>query len=202
MSYKHLKEYFNMMLTLTADDFRMLSDKCQSEILNLLGYLEGNQRKEDSDDNEAIPFEDSYLRFAEEENYSSSHRHQENSSSSKRVIDITPEQASELIANISDKSIETLSRFKNGDPISLDDLYGDNRPYTNFSDLKRSFVGAVNRRLRTVTGNRQAVLFLTVKQNPSQQGTQISVRQATASSLSQAFEIVSHEKVSKTLVRI
>lgn len=173
-----------MMLTITTADFKKLSDSCQRELLGLLGYMNGN---EGSEDNESIPYEDTCLRLAEDYAYSSNPDNPEAPSGAKRVIDITPEQAKDLIANISDKSIETLRRFTAGVPIALDDLFGENRPYSNLSDLKRSFVGAVNRRLRTVTGNRQAVLFLTVKSNSPQIGTQISVRQVTATSLSHAL---------------
>ncbi len=174
----------NMMLTITPADFKKLSDSCQRELLGLLGYINGN---EGSEDNESIPYEDIYLRLAGDNSYSSNQDNQEAPSGAKRVIDITPEQAKDLIANISDKSIETLRCFAAGEPIALDDLLGENRPYSNFSDLKRSFVGAVNRRLRTVTGNRQAVLFLTVKSSSPQMGAQISVRQSTATSLSHAL---------------
>lgn len=177
------------MLTITSDDFRKLSDSCQRELLELLGYAGTN---EDGEDNENIPYEDGYLRLAEEN--SADFVIQEASSVAKRVIDITPEQAKELIANISEKSIETLKRFASGGAIALDDLFGEGKPYLNLSDLKRSFVGAVNRRLRTVTGNRQAVLFLTVKPSATQIGTQISVRQATAISLSHALGLIGHVK--------
>lgn len=170
-----------MMLTITPEDFKKLSEPCQRELLGLLGYMDSDEG------NESIPYEDSYLRFHEEDYASPScFMIQEATTSAKRVIDITPEQAKNLIANISGKSIETLRRFVTGEPISLDDLFGDGKPYSNLSDLKRSFVGAVNRRLRTVTGNRQAVLFLTVKSD-SQENTQIAVRQTTATSLNDAL---------------
>lgn len=172
-----------MMLTITPNDFRKLSESCQRELLGLLGYMDSN---EGGEDNESIPYEDSYLRLADEDYSLSRNDNQEAPTGAKRVIDITPEQAQNLIANISDKSIETLRRFATGEPIALDDLFGESRPYSNLTDLKRSFVGAVNRRLRTVTGNRQAVLFLTVKSD-SQESTQIAVRQTTATSLSHAL---------------
>lgn len=169
-----------MMLTITTEDFRKLSESCQRELIGLLGYMGVN---EGVSDDESIPYEDSFLRLDNDDFYFPISDSQEAPSGSKRVIDITPEQAKELIANISDKSIETLRRFASDKPVSLGDLIGMNRPYSNLSDLKRSFVGAVNRRLRTVTGNRQAVLFLTVKSDNPQIDTKISVRQVTAISL-------------------
>jgi hypothetical protein len=169
-----------MILTITASDFRKLSDSCQRELLGLLGFQQG-------DDDESIPYEENFIRLVDGDNYSPIADIQDASSGSKRVIDITADQAKELLANISEKSIETLKCFASGEPISLDDLIGENRPYSSLSDLKRSFVGAVNRRLRTVTGNRQAVLFLTTKSDSRQTGTKISVRKIAATSLSQAL---------------
>lgn len=177
-----------MMLSITPEDFRKLSESCQRELLGLLGYMDGNEYSESGDDNELIPYEDSSMRLPDESySFRSCSVSQEAPSGAKQVIDITPEQAKDLIANISDKSIETLRRFASGEPIALDDLFGENKPYSSLSDLKRSFVGAVNRRLRTVTGNRQAVLFLTVKSDSSQADIQIAVRKVTAASLSHAL---------------
>ena len=184
-----------MMLTITPDDFSRLSASCQRELLGLLGYMDGDEYSESGDDNELIPYEDSSMRLPDESYSFRSHSvSQEAPSGAKRVIDITPGQAKDLIANISDKSIETLRRFATGEPIDLDNLFGDNRPYSNLSDLKRSFVGAVNRRLRTVTGNRQAVLFLTVKSDSPQADIQIAVRKITAASLSHALGLAIHDK--------
>lgn len=181
-----------MMLTITTDDFSRLSASCQRELLGLLGYMDGD---EGSEDNESIPYEDSYLRFPDEDySFRLRSESQETPSGAKRVIDITPEQAKDLIANISDKSIETLRRFAACEPIALDELFGENKPYSSLSDLKRSFVGAVNRRLRTVTGNRQAVLFLTVKSDSPQADIQIAVRKVTAASLSHALGLSSIEQ--------
>lgn len=176
-----------MMLTITNKDFSRLSSSCQRELLALLGYREGD---ESDDGNESIPYEDGC--FPPPDEALSYHQHSEDTgipNAAKRVIDITPDQAKELIANISDKSIETLRRFAFGEPVLIDDLCGEAKPYSNLSDLKRSFVGAVNRRLRTVTGNRQAVLFLTVNSDSAQVATQIAVRQTTVRSLSNAFEL-------------
>ncbi len=82
-----------------------------------------------------------------------------------------------------------LKLFAPGRSIALDELIGEHKPYANMTDLKRSFVGAVNRRLRTVTGNRQAVLFLTVKPEATESTVQISVRTITAESLSLALSM-------------
>ncbi len=174
------------MLTITPEDFTKLSISCQRELMWLLGFSQFNNADDGGIDNEFIPYEDiraddDFLASMYSESPAAA------TSTAKRVIDINPAQAKDLIANISDKSIETLTRFATGEPISLNDLFGDDKPYANLSDLKRSFVGAVNRRLRTVTGNRQAVLFLTINPPNSESETQIAVRQATAISLSHAL---------------
>lgn len=173
-----------MMLTITPADFRRLSESCQKELIGLLGFMGGTE-EEDSD--EEIPYEFPSERFTQGEPDFPVIELSDTSSTAKQVIDINFDQAKDLIANISEKSVSTLSKFTEGQSISLDELIGENRPYANLSDLKRSFVGAVNRRLRTVTGNRRAVLFLTVAPVSEDDATRISVRSSTANALKQAL---------------
>jgi len=99
----------------------------------------------------------------------------------KKVIGISDDQAKKLISNLSDKSISTLEKFTTGDPVSIDKLVGEGKPYKDFVDLKRSFVGPVNRRLRTVTGDRTSVLFLKVKEDNGSR--YITVKNITAAAL-------------------
>jgi len=106
----------------------------------------------------------------------------ESKAKSKNVIDINTEQAKSLIANLSDKSIETLHLFTQNEPIQVSSLVGDEKAYKDYIELKRSFVGPVNRRLRTVTGNKTAVLFL--KENEEE----MAVKEATAISLAAIFD--------------
>ena len=101
-------------------------------------------------------------------------------SDGKVVIDTDVEQMKKLVANLSAKSIETLKRFADGGSVPLDSLIGEGNPYETFNDLKRSFVGAVNRRLRTVTKIRTAVLF---RKTAPPDGDGISVKERTAQSL-------------------
>jgi hypothetical protein len=102
----------------------------------------------------------------------------------KAVIDISEDQARALLGNLSAKSVETLRLFSSGESVSLDSLVGEGKAYESFSDLKRSFVGAVNRRLRTVTRNRTAVLFRRVDGGNEDS---IAVRPQAALALRQAF---------------
>ncbi len=175
-----------MMLTITPGDFRRLSESCQKELIGLLGFMGGSEHDESD---ESIPYEFTQEHSLQGEPHFSLSEESNLSSGTKQVIDINFDQAKELIANISAKSIATLSKFTDGQSIPLNELIGAHQPYANLSDLKRSFVGAVNRRLRTVTGNRRAVLFLTVTPNSEADAIKISVRSSTANALKQALNI-------------
>jgi hypothetical protein len=152
--------------------------------MSLLGFVIEPDYAEDDD---SMPFVFSPEQISGEEYYQSTIKGGETTSSAKQVIDITVAEAKDLIANISEKSIETLKRFTTGEPVNVNDLIGDMLPYSSLSDLKRSFVGAVNRRLRTVTGNRKAVLFLTVIQENSERGVRIAVRTRTATAIKEVM---------------
>ncbi len=99
----------------------------------------------------------------------------------KTVIDIDEEQVEALLANLSEKSIETLRLFASGEPVVVNTLVGDGCPYASFLELKRSFVGPVNRRLRTVTQNRSAALFR--KAAGGEHDIRISVKPRTAEAI-------------------
>lgn len=109
---------------------------------------------------------------------------------SKRVIDINVDEARALVGNLSAKSIQTLRRFASDESVAFDSLVGPGNAYESLSDLKRSFVGAVNRRLRTVTRNRSAVLFRKVEGDA---GLSITVRPMTAAALKQVMPTGSSE---------
>lgn len=104
----------------------------------------------------------------------------EKSGAAKTVVDLDEGQARALLANLSAKSVETLKLFAAGESIALDALVGEGKAYESTSELKRSFVGAVNRRLRTVTRNRSAVLFRKVDVCG---GIAIAIRPKAAASL-------------------
>lgn len=106
----------------------------------------------------------------------------------KLVVDITEEQAKALVGNLSSKSIAILRLFAEQGAVPLDDILGESRAYANFTDLKRSFVGAVNRRLRTVTKNRTAVLFRKTLPDELNGQPGIAVRPQTAKALMCAFD--------------
>ncbi len=144
------------MIVLSPADFQKLSPGCQQEILGLLTRIGGSELEGGADE----PF----ASYGNPPSYVSTSTvaagiQETGNDSDKRVVNITAEQARELIANISEKSQKTLRLFAAAERVGLDELVGGDGPYRDMNDLKRSFVGAVNRRLRTVVGNRSAVLF-------------------------------------------
>lgn len=144
-----------MMVVLSQHDISRLSAEFQAELQRLLFQPSAiDPAIEDS------PF--GFDSLPDEVFFETPNDRQGDARDAKRVIDITPEEAMRLIANISDKSLQTLGLFTEGQPIPLDDLVGLDKPYENLTDLKRSFIGAVTRRLRTVTRNKQAALFLQI----------------------------------------
>ena len=184
-----------MMIVLSPRDFRKLSLVCQREVLALL--TEDGVEPQPVDDATSLPF-DANDPFADLGNPVALHGWDgiDNAwpanapplalaeTGAKRVIDITPEQARELLANVSDKSQGALRLFATGQPVLLDALVGPNAPYRDLNDLKRSLVGAVNRRLRTVTENRSAVLF-----SSDREKTRIRITPASALALRHALHI-------------
>ena len=175
-----------MLLVLTKQDLAQLSPELRAELIKLLfsksesGYDEhmlAGQSIADSLDQQAVW--DDAPPWPELSEKSDDH---------KRVIEINLDEAIALLGNLSAKSIETLKKFAAGEAVPLDSLVGPGKDYKNLNNLKRSFVGAVNRRLRTVTRNRSAVLFGQVEVGD---GVSITVRPLTAEALKQAFEQIS-----------
>ncbi len=142
-----------MDLVISQNDFQHLPPSVQQALLAVLTGVESGLSSTAEHDQfvETGPLADVPLEAYE--------READNSDSTKRVIGISAEQAGELLANLADKSQQTLRLFAVAERVGIDELVGDDRPYRDMNDLKRSFVGAVNRRLRTVLGNRAVVLF-------------------------------------------
>jgi len=158
-----------MMITLSAADFHRLSTSCRAEILKLMvndddGFVEGFLNQPSVSDIAA--------------------EIEEVVTEEKKVVNLSLAEAVDLLSNISDRSRQTLKLFAPGQPVSLDALVGKDRPYKDYVELKRSFVGAVNRRLRTVSGNRSAALF-----SSDRDKTRIKVTPRTSRSLRNLFEM-------------
>lgn len=172
-----------MMLILTEDDMSRLSLACQTELQQLLfAKITGN---EESFDGDYLGVDDAFsLEIPPEGESLGSFDHTiaDKARDIKRVIDITVGEAQGLVANISKKSLQTLSLFVAGEPVRLDALVGSGKTYESLTDLKRSFIGAVTRRLRTVTRNKTAALFLKSVTAEGEQDA-IAVRAISAESL-------------------
>ena len=157
-----------MMLVLSPHDFQKLSPACRSELLKLLMNDRGSA--------------DAAFFLSESSEADGSIETEEVVSEEKKVVSLTVAEAGDLLGNISDRSSQTLKHFAVGQPVPLVDLVGQGKPYKNYIELKRSFVGAVNRRLRTVSGNRNAALF-----SSDRDQTLIKVKPKTAQSLRRIF---------------
>jgi hypothetical protein len=165
-----------MELVITSEDFRRLSPATQKELLAVLMGGDGDgDVMLGLDDYDSMPASGSQAGSA---------------STGKRVFPINPAQATELLSNLAEKSQQTLRLFAVGERVAVDDLVGEDRPYKDMNDLKRSFVGAVNRRLRTVVGNRSAVLF-----SSDRDRQKIRVLPTAASALRQAMGIPEPEGI-------
>lgn len=171
-----------MMIVLSQSDLEKLSPQLRQELQQ---FLFGQSSSEE------LP------EFVSEEEFNGIHFQEPSDDTSilwegtedttgdaKKVIDISIDQAKALVANLSSKSIDTLRLFASGEVVSLQSLVGAEMAYASFAELKRSFVGAVNRRLRTVTRNRSAVLFRKVDEL---EGIGIAVRPQTANALRVQF---------------
>ena len=183
-----------MMIMITPQDFRRLSAACQHEILALLAP--GDSELPPREDEMSMPSMDPDQYGPMDMHLFSPSPVGDNAvalptsametadTGAKQVIDISVEQARELIANVSERSQDALKLFASGQTVPLVTLVGPSSPYRDFNDLKRSLVGAVNRRLRTVTENRSAVLF-----SSDRDKTRIRITPSSAASLRQALQM-------------
>lgn len=156
-----------MMLVLTPHDLQKMSAACRVELMRMLS-------------NEHDVADLNYVSDAAEGEGSA--ETEEVVNEEKKVVSLTIAEAGDLLGNISDRSSQTLRHFALGQPVPLEALVGQGKSYKNYIELKRSFVGAVNRRLRTVSGNRNAALF-----SSDREQTLIRVKPKTAQSLRRAF---------------
>ena len=163
-----------MHIVLTQHDLERLSPSTREELQALLFGTLSDGEEFATDDAPPV------IEYGDVDTGNESWERSYPTADTKVVVETDVEQARKLIANLSPKSIDTLKRFVDGGTVSLDSLIGEGNPYETFNDLKRSFVGAVNRRLRTVTKIRTAVLF---RKTASPKGEGISVKDRTAQSL-------------------
>lgn len=184
----------NMMICLDGGDLARLSPQCRDEVLALV-----STRLSVSMGNHALP-SNSDLEIAGDYAFDwdgplavQVDKPVGDRRGGKRVVDISLIEAKALIANISPKSLRTLKLFLNGSPVAIADLIGAGLPYRDLTDLKRSFVGAVTRRLRTVTKNKQAALFLKVPLDGSNKEA-IAIRAESVSAIRSAMGLDATEQ--------
>lgn len=184
-----------MMLTVNAEEFRALSASCQQELLELLlgkdgvdAFLKGIVANRVPDSNlEEVPDGEPSV---------------DDVMGTTRAIDLTPEQAGNLVARLAEESVDTLKLFASGKAVAISELLSSNpSSYKNVSDLNRKFVGAVNRALRTVTQvkgkakDRSSVLLIpaddkrTGLEAPDLLEKCIKVKPLTAVALREAFQL-------------
>lgn len=172
-----------MMLVVTPEDFQKLSLACRQELVALLSSrstksLCAEMPGDDDDEDSAI---DGYRQESDGTPVDTI----DDVVEQKRVVDITVEQATELVAKLSPKSQQSLKRFALETTVAIEQLIGDGRPYRDLNDIKRSFVGAVNRRLRTTVLRDRIARLFGVKPD----GVNVYVRPMTAASLRQVLEV-------------
>jgi hypothetical protein len=174
-----------MVITLSSEDFRKLSAACQRELLAF--FTTGSREATVAQDPESYDDDRSVGPDIDVSNAIDATADQ--ALEERRVVDIDVEEAQMLIANISEESLQTLRMFATGQPVALEDLIGEDRPYRDYAYLKRSFVGAVNRRLRTVmkkqNKNRSAMLFARIRDDENR----IRINPRSAASLRQALNM-------------
>lgn len=179
-----------MMLTLTDKDLARMSPDLRNGLIQFMleinhsnDYFYGHETTNNTPDYEEFLASFDENTFSEPAPINSNKKGKK----VKNVIEIDENQAKDLVSNLSDKSINTLKEFTTEAPVPLSNLVGKGKPYNSYVELKRSFVGPVNRRLRTVTKNRSAVLFLKVNENDDD--ARISVKRGTTHALKSALEV-------------
>ena len=173
------------MLLINEHDLAKMSVELRNELMQLMFDRESNSSEGFYSEIPDIGLDEHEMAYPEEQQSVPGGGANSKSKNQKKVIGMDESQARDLIANLSDKSIETLKYFTTKDPVLIDTLVGKDKPYATFNELKRSFVGPVNRRLRTVTQNKKSVLFR--KSEPDGDESKISVKSETGSSLSKVL---------------
>lgn len=168
-----------MMIFLTKNDIAKMSPELRAELMMLVFGTNQSPPRQVYEDSFYYDLYSPYEEESQNDMFSSLATPE--NAGGKTVVEISSEQLKELIANLSEKSIETLKFFSSGEPVSVNDLVGEDRPYATFNELKRSFVGPVNRRLRTVTRNKSAVLFK--KESDDEAALMINVKPQTSEAI-------------------
>jgi len=183
---------FDMMMLITPEDFAKLSLTCRQELLEFFTSYEALSPYDDMSLTEEVGYFDGAhdecadglleSRGAIQGAPRADGSRKTARKSEKKIVTIDLDQAFQLIKNISPRSKRVLGRFVSGKWVSISDLVGPDLEYRDLVELKRSLVGGVNRRLRTVIQDRAAVLFLA-----NQDKSQIRISPPSAESLRQVL---------------
>ena len=158
-----------MMILITPRDFSKLSMSCRQELLAVFTSYGSSSSHDDMNATEEVGyFEGNYDDGAdgllesgsEASSAPAAEPLRKTRNSRKRIIEIDVDQARRLIENVSPRSKKVLEKFVSGELVSISTLIGPDKEYHDLRELKKSLVGGVNRRLRTVTEDRAAVLFI------------------------------------------
>lgn len=158
-----------MMILISPADFCRLSPACQQELLALF-TSSGQSSQSDLNRYDSLGSGDGHTdldRSAPASGGATSALSQSAKVSKTRrkakkwIVELSVDQARQLIANVSQRSQTTLQLFVYGGWVRVDSLVGPDKNYPNMTVLKRSLIGGITRRLRTVIGNRDAALFTT-----------------------------------------
>jgi len=158
---------------------KKISPELKDELINLIFEKETSKFDNEISNQDILELDDIFDSPPEDTQQETLYSY--NPTEVKKVIEIDLDQTHELMSNLSEKSIQTLKLFCSDNPVHLDSLIGEDKTYKSYIELKRSFVGPVNRRLRTVTKNKSAMLFLKVSDD------EFSVRSNTAISLTKYY---------------
>lgn len=158
-----------MMILITPEDFSKLSMGCRQELLAVFTSYGASSSHDDMNATEEVGYFEGNYDDGAEGSFESGGEilgvpraeplRKNSRNSQKKIIRIDVDQARRLIENVSSRSIKVLEKFVLGEWVSISDLIGPDKDYRDLGELKKSLVGGVNRRLRTVTDDRAAVLF-------------------------------------------
>lgn len=182
-----------MLITLTERDFKRLSAACQQELLALLTL---NDAESQAGEDLAQLAEEDWARHlgdaAGQVRPVAGRGLKSRKPMSpvgdpirkKEILELSVEQARQLVVNVNDRNKATLKMLAAKERVQLNALVGPGAAYSHNAQLNRSLVGAVNRKLRAVTGNRDAVLF-----SGDAAKSSIRLRPKSAAALRQALDV-------------
>jgi hypothetical protein len=157
-----------MLITLTERDFKRLSAACQQELLALLTLNDAESQA--GEDHAPLAEEDweRHLGDAAGQVRPVAGRGLKSRKPvppvgdpirKKEILEISVEQARQLVVNVNARNKATLNMLAATRRVQLNTLVGPGAAYSGNAQFNRSLIGAVNRKLRAVTGNRDAALF-------------------------------------------